>query len=78
MNQIAPAARTAGQWRGFVQAYLASTAFVDHCVGTVLNGLAKGPHANNTVIVVWSDLGFHLGENSSSQTHLGKNPLESP
>ena len=65
MNQIAPAhaqVQEAGQWRGFVQAYLASTAFVDHCVGTVLNGLAKGPHANNTVIVVWSDHGFHLGE----------------
>ena len=65
MNQIAPThaqVQMAGQWRGFVQAYLASTAFVDHCVGTLLAGLTSGPNADNTLIVLWSDHGFHLGE----------------
>lgn len=65
MNQIAPdhqKVKQSGQWRGFVQAYLASTAFVDHCVGTVIDALARGPHADNTLVVLWSDHGFHLGE----------------
>ena len=50
------------QWRPAVQAYLACTSFVDSCVGIVLDALAKGPHAKNTVVVLLSDHGFHLGE----------------
>ena len=48
--------------RGMTQAYLASISFVDHCVGVVLDALDSGPHADNTVVVLWSDHGFHLGE----------------
>ncbi|MDF1863154.1 MAG: sulfatase-like hydrolase/transferase, partial [Verrucomicrobiales bacterium] len=49
-------------WRGMVHAYLASTSFVDACVGIVLDGLEQGPHKENTIVVLWSDHGFHLGE----------------
>ena len=52
---------------GFLQAYLASTAFVDHCVGTVIDALARGPHADNTLVVLWSDHGFHLGDVAALQ-----------
>lgn len=48
--------------RSLTQAYLASISSVDHCVGTVLEGLKSSPHAENTIIVLWSDHGFHLGE----------------
>lgn len=48
--------------RSLTQAYLASISFVDHCVGIVLDGLAASPHADNTIVVLWSDHGFHLGE----------------
>jgi arylsulfatase A-like enzyme len=44
------------------QAYLAATSFADACVGVVLDGLAASKHASNTVVVLWSDNGFHLGE----------------
>ncbi len=50
------------RWEKAVQAYLASVSFVDHCVGIVLDALADGPHSGNTVIVLWSDHGYHLGE----------------
>lgn len=50
------------QWRAAVQAYLASSTFVDQQVGRVLEALAAGPHAENTVVVLFSDHGFHLGE----------------
>ena len=51
-----------GKRRSLTQAYLASISFVDHCVGVVLDALASSPHADNTLIVLWSDHGFHLGE----------------
>tara|TARA_R110002049_G_scaffold50370_3_gene143166 strand:+ start:214485 stop:215879 length:1395 start_codon:yes stop_codon:yes gene_type:complete len=51
-----------GKQRSLTHAYLASISFVDHCVGMVLDGLKSGPHADNTLIVLWSDHGFHLGE----------------
>ena len=49
-------------WRGAVHAYLASSAFVDAQVGQVLRALHEGPHAGNTIVVLLSDHGFHLGE----------------
>lgn len=51
-----------GYWREMVHAYLACVSFADMCVGTVLDGLNNGPNKDNTIIVLWSDHGFHLGE----------------
>ncbi len=51
-----------GQWRKAVQGYLASITFVDECVGRVLDGLEKSEHRDNTIVVLWSDHGWHLGE----------------
>lgn len=52
----------AGQWHEAVQGYLASIAFVDHQVGRLLDALDASDHAENTVIVMWGDHGWHLGE----------------
>ncbi len=51
-----------GKQRSLTHAYLASVSFVDHCVGIVLDALEDSPHADNTIIVLWSDHGWHLGE----------------
>lgn len=51
-----------GKQLGLTHAYLASVSFVDHCVGIVLHALKSSPHAENTLIVLWSDHGWHLGE----------------
>lgn len=51
-----------GKQRSLTRAYLASVSFVDHCVGVVLDALEAGPHADDTLVVLWSDHGFHLGE----------------
>jgi len=50
------------QWRKAVQGYLASISFVDTCLGCVIDSLDKSPYADNTVIVLWGDHGWHLGE----------------
>ena len=43
-------------------AYLASISFVDSCVGELINALESSPYAENTIVVLWSDHGFHLSE----------------
>ena len=50
------------QWKKAVQGYLASMAFADDMVGELLKALDNGPMAKNTIIVLWGDHGYHLGE----------------
>lgn len=50
------------QWKQALQGYLASIYFADTMLGRVLDALEKGPHAANTIVVLWSDHGWHLGE----------------
>jgi arylsulfatase A-like enzyme len=47
-----------------VQAYLATIAFCDSQVGRLLDGLEKSPHRDNTIVCLWSDHGWSLGEKS--------------
>jgi len=56
------------QWKPAVHAYLATISFVDTQIGKILEALDNSPYANNTMIVFWSDHGWHLGE----KEHWGK------
>jgi arylsulfatase A-like enzyme len=51
-----------GRWQQAVHAYLACVRWTDEQLGRVLNALDKGPHAKNTIVVLFSDHGYHLGE----------------
>lgn len=51
-----------GQWRAAVAGYLACINYADSNVGRVLRALDTGPNANDTIVVVWSDHGWQLGE----------------
>ena len=57
-----------GQWRAAVEAYLASVTYVDHEIGRLVDALDSSDAADNTIIVLWSDHGWHLGE----KEHWGK------
>ncbi len=50
------------QWRSLVRAYLASVSFADSQVGRVLDALRQANLADNTIVVLWGDNGWHLGE----------------
>jgi len=51
-----------GKWKNAVQAYLAAITCVDEQLGRVIDALDAGTYSDNTIVVLWSDNGFHLGE----------------
>lgn len=60
-----------GKQKEFVHAYLAAISFADALVGRVLDALDRSAFAKNTIIVFWSDNGWHLGE----KQHVHKSTL---
>lgn len=57
-----------GEWENAVSSYLASISFVDELIGNITTALKNSDYADNTLIVMWSDHGWHLGE----KQHWGK------
>jgi arylsulfatase A-like enzyme len=51
-----------GRWKEAVQAYLAAIAYTDMNVGRLLDALEKSAYKDNTIICLWGDHGWHLGE----------------
>jgi choline-sulfatase len=59
------------QWKNLVRSYLASVSFMDSQVGRVLDALKQNGMDDNTIVILWSDHGWHLGE----KLITGKNAL---
>jgi arylsulfatase A-like enzyme len=51
-----------GRWKEAVQAYLATITYLDGQIGRLLDAYEKSPHRQNTIICLWGDHGWHLGE----------------
>jgi len=60
-----------GELENFVRSYLACTSFVDAQVGRVLSALEESGRADDTIVVLVGDHGYHLGEKEIT----GKNTL---
>ncbi|MDB4583641.1 sulfatase [Draconibacterium sp.] len=58
-----------GNWAKIIQAYLACVSFVDYEVGRVLDALQNSKYAKNTIVVLWSDHGYRLGEKGTFAKH---------
>ena len=52
-----------------LQAYLASISYADSLLGQVLDTLESSDHADNTIIVFWSDHGYGHGEKGNWGKH---------
>nr|MBI1230895.1 sulfatase-like hydrolase/transferase [Cytophagales bacterium] len=48
--------------RKLIHAYYASVSYVDAQIGKVVDELEKQGLADNTIVIVWGDHGWHLGE----------------
>ncbi len=51
-----------GQWKPVLRSYLASVSFMDYNLGKVLKALDESAYRDNTIVVLWADNGFHMGE----------------
>jgi arylsulfatase A-like enzyme len=60
-----------GQWKSAVQGYLASTSFADACLGVILDSLESSQYRDNTIVVLWGDHGYAIGE----KHHFSKSAL---
>ncbi len=49
-------------WNKVRRAYLACISWADFNVGRLLDALEASPYADNTIVVLWSDHGYALGE----------------
>lgn len=50
------------QWEKVVQSYAASMTFSDAMLGRLLEAFEKSEYVENTIVVLWSDHGMHMGE----------------
>ena len=51
-----------GRWKEAVQGYLAAITFCDAMIGRLIDGFDKSTYKDNTIVILWSDHGWHLGE----------------
>jgi len=51
-----------GRWKEAVRGYLAAISFADAQVGRVIDALDRSAYRESTIVVLWGDNGFHLGE----------------
>ena len=70
--------RGSGKWKEAVQACLAAHSFADACVGHVLEALAKSPHRDNTITVLWGDHGYDIGEKKFAKSALWEQTTRTP
>jgi arylsulfatase A-like enzyme len=52
-----------------IHGYLACISYADAMLGRVLKTLRESPHADNTIVVLWSDHGYHHGEKGDWGKH---------
>lgn len=65
-NAIKPPEDRPGSLRKMVQCYQAAADFADEMVGRLIDQLDKTGRADNTIIVLWSDHGYHLGDKNAT------------
>ena len=58
-----------GAVKDAIHGYLAGMSYADAMVGRVLDALDASPYAGNTIVVLWSDHGYHLGEKGDWGKH---------
>ena len=70
--------RSSGRWKEAVQGCLAAGSFADACVGHVLGALKQSRYADNTIVVLWGDHGYDLGEKKFAKSALWEQHTRTP
>ena len=64
-NTTAKPENDPGSLKKMIQCYQASADFCDQMVGRLLDKLDETGRADNTIIILWADHGYHLGDKES-------------
>lgn len=51
-----------GRWKAAIRSYLATCAYTDMNIGRLIDALDRSPIRDNTIVVLWGDHGWSLGE----------------
>ena len=70
--------RESGKWKEAVQGCLAADSFADACVGHVLDTLEKSRYRDNTIVVLWGDHGYDVGEKKIAKSALWEQTTRTP
>ena len=70
--------RDGGKWKEAVQGCLAAGSFADACVGHVLKALEKSRYAESTIVVLWGDHGYDVGEKKFAKSALWEQNTRTP
>jgi arylsulfatase A-like enzyme len=70
--------RGSGVWKQAVQGCLAADSFADACVGHLLDALEKSRHRDNTIIILWGDHGYDVGEKKFAKSALWEQTTRTP
>ena len=68
-SRIVQKLQTLNAWNDAIHGYLANISYADAMLGRVLDALEASPYADNTIVVLWSDHGYHLGEKGDWGKH---------
>ena len=69
INRVAPAIADEDLFREMLQGYYAAVSYADAQLGRVLDALDASGQADNTIVVFWSDNGYHVGEKGIFAKH---------
>jgi arylsulfatase A-like enzyme len=58
-----------GIYKEAVRAYLAAVTYTDAMLGRVMDALQESDYKDNTIVIMWSDHGYHLGEKGQWGKH---------
>ncbi|WP_158231028.1 sulfatase-like hydrolase/transferase [Rhodopirellula bahusiensis] len=70
--------RESGKWKEAVQGCLAADSFADACVGHVLDALENSRYRDNTIVVLWGDHGYDVGEKKIAKSALWEQTTRTP
>ena len=70
--------RESGKWKEAVQACLAADSFADACVGHVLDALEASRYRDNTIVVLWGDHGYDIGEKKIAKSAIWEQTTRTP
>jgi iduronate 2-sulfatase len=68
-SRIVQKLKSLDAWDDAIHGYLACISYADAMIGRVLDALEQSSYADNTIVVLWSDHGYHLGEKGDWGKH---------